>query len=187
MEPHSEFAVIVIGHWTPICGRTCPAQQGPAVIWSAAPESRVLRELASRVRPAWLLAGEIADDGDDLLMHAVAAVRGVLPGLRIAVLGPPDDSEHCERWVRRGSMLYLDPASSPERVISIMRAAMEWDIVATDGALLRSTLAHRAELQDSLLAMGGLSPAELRVLHLIQRGRRNTDIVDELHLMRLIP
>jgi DNA-binding NarL/FixJ family response regulator len=181
MEPQQEFAVILIGSWKPVDGRTSPVRVGQAVIWSFSSDLRTLRDLAAKVHPSWLLVGDLAN-GDDALMPLIAGARAMAPGLRIAVLRPADDSERCERWVRCGSVLYLDPESTPERVAAAMQAVMELDIVATDGALLRVALARRAALQDNLLAMGGLSPAELDVLRLIRRGLRNADIAAELHL-----
>lgn len=181
MAPQSDFDVILIGSWEPVSGQASPVRVGAALIWFPGTDLHSLRDLATEVRPAWLLLGSVADD-DDLLMRMVATVRGAAPGVRVAVLGLAADIDRCERWLRGGVLVYLDPASTPERVAGVMRAAMDHDIMAADGGVFRAALLRRAELQGNLVAMGGLSPVESDILQLIQHGATNADIAAMLHL-----
>lgn len=175
-----ESAVILVGAWSAIGEQAIVVRIAQTTLYRVPVDLRAVRNTAMRVHPAWLLLGEGIDD--EMLARIASAVRGILPGMRLAVLGPADDIERCERWVRSGTRVYLAASTSPERLVAALRDSVTLDAVITDAGLLRAALAQQAELRASLLAAGGLSRQELDILHLIQRGRRNADIAAELHL-----
>jgi DNA-binding NarL/FixJ family response regulator len=139
-----------------------------------------LQVVASDIHPSWLLLGAGANEA--ACVRVVWTARGLWPQLQLAVLGPLDDLERCERWVHRGARVYLASTASWERLVAEMQESIARDIVVVDGQFLQSRLAQQAMLRASLLAVGDLSRQQLEILHRIEHGQRNAEIAAELGL-----
>ncbi len=137
------------------------------------PEVSQLQQTVVNCHPAWLMMGAARDD---TMLHSLwQSVRGIW-GLRLAMLGPLDDANRCERWVRQGCVVYLAISSTMERVASALHAAETSDVVIIDRVF---------QLLAESLRTGpimALTRREHEVLNLLCQGLRNSDIAAALHV-----
>jgi DNA-binding NarL/FixJ family response regulator len=165
-----ELAVLYIGVWPPKWEGATSVRVNGATVCRGSADPRELQVVASDIHPSWLLLGAGANEA--ACVRVVWTARGLWPQLQLAVLGPLDDLERCERWVHRGARVYLASTASWERLVAEMQESIARDIVVVDGQLLRA----------SLLAVGDLSRQQLEILHRIEHGQRNAEIAAELGL-----
>lgn len=126
--------------------------------------------------PSWLLLGEGL--AEEMLSELASAARVRLPEIRLAAFGPEDDMDRCERWRRQGALVYLDAASSPERLATALRDSIILDVAMEAGCFDRAAQLRRARLE----AASHLTPQELRVLRLVGLGLGNLQIAASLNL-----
>ncbi len=97
--------VVVVGglSYGDITTEPCPVS-GIALIACGA-DQRQLKQVVGNRQPQWILLADGLDE--DVLDSLVHAARAILPTLRLAMVGPSDNVERCERWARRGCGVYL--------------------------------------------------------------------------------
>jgi DNA-binding NarL/FixJ family response regulator len=137
-------------------------------------ETLRLRELLSRTRPDWLLIGDMADEATERL---AACAKATSPLTRLAMLGPEDDMQRCQRWMRRGCSVYLDRDSGLKRVASALLAATDSDLLVYS----RTLYLHMRQVHDPL-AYPALTSRQQEVLDLLSRGLSNSEIGSLLHV-----
>jgi len=133
---------------------------------------RLLREFNT---PGWLLVG--ADQTDDSIAAVARSVQSTHPDCLLAMLGRVDDWLRCERWLLRGCRVYLAVNSELCRVLFILAAARQHDILAVDSCFLRE-VRRRLPLDTS----ERLTKREKDVLLLLHTGLSNRRIAAALRL-----
>jgi DNA-binding NarL/FixJ family response regulator len=93
------------------------------------------------------------------------------------MLGPEDDMQRCQRWMRRGCSVYLSRQSSLKRVASALMAASDGDLHVYSRALYL----HMLQVHDPL-AYPALTSRQQQVLDLLSRGLSNAEIGTNLHV-----
>lgn len=141
------------------------------IAWCEA-HPRTVQHAIKRRRPRWLvLAGGLDESTRTALLQAA---RAASPNLRLAVLGPEDDLELCERWMRRGCSVYLAAAASLDRLVRALEMAAEIDVAVTDDCF------QAARLRRATHEGAQLTPREHEVLQLVALGRSNAEVAKEL-------
>lgn len=169
-------SVLVVGSWKGLTkqdtadGFACEAL-------CAAPHD--LRQLIVRLRPKGILLGDAY--GETELSKLALLAHQFQAGIEIAVIGPPDDYDRCERWLARGAKVFLADDCSLERALLLMRTARENQVVILDDCFLKER-ARRAAITRAALGPKWLTGRESDVLRYIRLGFRNADIARELHL-----
>jgi len=170
----STVDVVLIGTWRAIRDRTQPAVLERVRFTCCPPDAHRLREVLSRMRPAWLLIGDMADEATERL---AACAKATSPQTKLAMLGPDDDMQRCQRWMRRGCSVYLDRGSALKRVASALLAATDSDLHVYSRALYL----HMLQVHDPL-AYPALTSRQQQVLDLLSRGLSNSEIGSSLHV-----
>ena len=171
----ARLTALVIGAW-PALSESGTVEIGNQVLARCPQDVRALREVTLRLNPAWLIFG----DAPDLVLSSVIALsRQLHPAVRFAVLGPLDDFERCQRWLRRGASVYLQDACSPQRMVQAMETAGGLDVVVTDQAFHRLARAREAELR-TVAIVEPLTRRESEVLELVRAGFRNAAIASAM-------
>jgi DNA-binding NarL/FixJ family response regulator len=134
-----------------------------------------LRETLVRMRPGWLLMGEVPDE--ETTESVISCARTICPGIRLAMLGPADDMQRCQRWMRRGCAVYLDGESGLQQVVTGLVAATEGNLHVFSRGLYLRTL----QMQDPL-AYPSLTARQQEVLNLLSQGMSNAEIGSALHV-----
>ena len=143
--------------------------------------SRALRHALASKRPIWLLVGEGGED--EALFALVAAARRMAPEIRIAVLGPADDIDRCESWLRRGARVYFAGTTSVEGALADPRHALDHDRLVIDACFQRELLKRQRALGLGMPGEPGwFTSREGEVLQLMCQGQRNADIAAALHV-----
>jgi DNA-binding NarL/FixJ family response regulator len=110
-------------------------------------------------------------------------LRARYPDLPAVVLSMHDESLYAERALRAGALGYVRKRESSEEVLAAIRSALKGEYHVTSkvgGSLFRKFLGKR--LEDPSSPVSALSDRELEVFELIGRGRRRSDIANELHV-----
>lgn len=128
------------------------------------------RAVALRERPSWFLIASGSDDR--LLVRVVLVLWDAVPRARLAVLGHPDDTERCERWLRLGATVYLATGANGARVHAAMIAASALGVVIVDACFAVAAHADR----DFLQGPDRLTLREQEVLDHLRLGMRNKEI-----------
>lgn len=170
----STVDVVLVGTWRAIRDRTQPTVLDRVRITWCPPDGNRLRELLSRTRPAWVLIGDMADEITERL---AACAKAASSQTKLAMLGPRDDMQRCQRWMRRGCSVYLDRDSALKRVAGALLAATDSDLHVYSRALYL----HMLQVHDPL-AYPALTSRQQQVLDLLSRGLSNSEIGASLHV-----
>ena len=177
----AQLAVILLGRWTAAPEHENPVRLPGATLWRAPLDLRVLPALAVRVDASWLLVGDGIDDA--VLLRAGAVFKQLAPAVRHALLGPPDDVDRCEAWLRRGASAYLAATGSVEHVLTTLGCSRAENLVAIDECFQQADLFRRIQSVGDLSGAGEpLTARELAVLRLIRQGLSNAEIADALSI-----
>src|SRR5215467_14512445 len=131
-SPFRRATVVVVGKIRGFKQPGAPcSSDGRAVDVVACPSDvKALQQAIKRTMPGWLLlavgVGEV--EGTAL----VRATRTIDQSVRLAMLGPPSDAGRCERWVRRGCLVYLTTSTPLASVIKTLLFAARHRAVVID-------------------------------------------------------
>jgi DNA-binding NarL/FixJ family response regulator len=113
-------------------------------------------------------------------MRAIAAIRRVVPGIRIVALSGQADEETQVEALQAGAEAFLPKTSEPESLVPPLLAVLGgWAVVPA--LLLRRLLADAAPREDRGIA-GRLSADERRLWRMVAAGQSTVDIATELHV-----
>jgi DNA-binding NarL/FixJ family response regulator len=113
-------------------------------------------------------------------MRAIAAIRRVVPGIRIVALSGQADEETQVEALQAGAEAFLPKTSEPETLVPPLLAVLGgWAVVPA--LLLRRLLADAAPREDRGIA-GRLSADERRLWRMVAAGQSTVDIATELHV-----
>lgn len=140
------------------------------------PTSRALAHTIMTERASWLLTGTGLDD--ERRAYVIQTARVVSPGMRIAILGPDDDLDLCDRWVRRGCAVYMAVDTPLHRLLRVLDFAEAFRTSVVDDCFLIAR--HRQHVQPP----APLTRREREVLRLVSMGLRNSEVARELHVSR---
>jgi DNA-binding NarL/FixJ family response regulator len=175
-EPEvASLTAFVVGAW-PALSNSGILEIGNQVLARCPQDAQALRQVTLRLHPAWLV---LADAPDLALCSLIALARQIHPGVRFAVLGPLDDFERCQRWLRRGASVYLQNTSSPYRLVKAMETAGGLHVIVTDEAFYSLARAREAELR-TMAIVAPLTRREHEVLELVRAGFRNSAIASAM-------
>jgi DNA-binding NarL/FixJ family response regulator len=166
---------LVIGSW-PKLSRAGLTELSQGALVRCPAERRALCEMLLRLDPGWLV---LADAPEPSLRLLLTCARQIRPGIRVAVLGPPDDFERCQRWLRRGASVYLEQDSTAQRLARAIELAASLGVIVTDESFQRLARAREAELRSSLV-IEPLTARESGILELVRAGLRNLEIARAL-------
>ena len=164
-------SVILVGSWK------LGAKRDPDEVFRTAPHE--LRSVLVRQRPKGLLLGDDLDERE--LTKLALLAQQVQTGIDIAVIGPDEDYDRCERWLCRGARVYLSRDCSIHRALLLIKTARENQVIIVDDCFLKER-ARRAALTGSAVGPRRLTDRESDVLRYVRLGFRNADIARELHL-----
>lgn len=172
-EAH-EPLVVLIGQWSSMPAEQKTLDARGLCFHRCLPDARQLKKQIAELHPTWLLIGRGPDEVTiRTLVHAGQAMS---PDLQLAMLGSTEDLRRCERWMRRGCIVYLPADADADRVAAVLTVAGELKITIVD-RIFRD--AARARL---VPPAGNLTRREEEVLQLMCVGLRNLDIAQTLHL-----
>ena len=155
-----------------------PIRRGRVVITQAPLEPRALHAAALTDRPDWLLLGE--GPQEQQLQELAATARSARPEIRVAVLGPADDTRRVEGWLRRSAFVCLPYAVSLQKLSSTLRFSLSEGMAVIDDSFVELAQARQARMHADLAAL--LSPRQLEVALLLARGLSNAAISVELSI-----
>jgi DNA-binding NarL/FixJ family response regulator len=127
-----------------------------------------LRLLVAQGRPEWILIAETLDDL--YLERLVSCARGIRPALGLAMVGPTDDTARCDRWIRRGCLVYMSDTATREQLLATVEAAYRLRLVCIERLYTFLTAATRLD------PIPKLTRRERDVLDLLSAGMRNSEI-----------
>lgn len=162
--------VVVVGDWGPYRDRVEALEVGKMRLCFRPARLRDLEAELGLLEPCWLLVGKVEER---LLERLLGQLIPPHPQVRVAMLGEGWDRQRCERWLRWGCDAYVSAAAPPERVLELLRAAMDCRALLVDADLemVRSRPRRIA---------ASLSQSQRRVLLLVAEGRRNREIAEAL-------
>lgn len=162
--------MVVVGDWGPYRDRVEALEVGGMRLCFRPPRLRDLEAELQRLEPCWLLVGKVEERMVERLLGQLIPPH---PRVRVAMLGEGWDRQRCERWLRWGCDAYVSAAAPPERVLELLRAAMDCRALLVDADLemVRSRPRRIA---------ASLSQLQRRVLLLVAEGRRNREIAEAL-------
>jgi DNA-binding NarL/FixJ family response regulator len=170
----STVSVLLVGGWRAIRDRSQPAIVEQVQITCCPSDVHRLREVLSRTRPSWILLGDLADEVTE---RTATCSRATSPQTKLAMLGPDDDMQRCQRWMRRGCSVYLDRDSGLKRVANTLLAATDGDLHIYS----RTLYLHMLQVHDPL-DYPALTSRQQQVLDLLSRGLSNSEIGSALHV-----
>lgn len=178
---HDQLSVILLGRWAATPEQESPLQLPGATLWRAPLDLHALHDLAIRVAASWLLVGEGIDD--EVLLKAGSAFKQLMPAVRHAYLGPADDVDRCEAWLRRGASVYFAMPAPVQRVIGALAASVALNALVIDECFQAADIFRRTQTIGGLPGVGAsLSARESDVLRLIRRGLSNAEIANALSI-----
>lgn len=166
--------VLLVGGWRAIRDRSQPTVVDRVQITCCPSDVHRLREVLSRTRPGWLLIGDMTDEAAE---RCATCARATSSQSKLAMLGPDDDMQRCQRWMRRGCSVYLDRESGLKRVANALLAATDSDL----HCYARVLYLHMLQVHDPL-AYPALTSRQQQVLDLLSRGLSNSEIGSTLHV-----
>ncbi|HLH67455.1 MAG TPA: LuxR C-terminal-related transcriptional regulator [Candidatus Dormibacteraeota bacterium] len=162
--------VVVVGDWAPYRGQAGITEVGGMSLCFCPPRLRDLEAELRRWEPCWLLVGGVEEGVVERLLGRLIPAH---PRVRVAMLGEGWDRQRCERWLRWGCDAYLSAAAPAERVLGLLRVAIDCRVLLVDADLeMVRSRPRRVE--------ASLSPIQRRVLLLVAEGRRNWEIAQAL-------
>lgn len=169
-----EPLVVLVGQWSSMPEDHDALETGGLSFLRCPIDARQLKMEIAKRHPTWLLVGHGPDEVTiRTLVHSGQAMS---PDLLLAMLGPTDDLRRCERWMRRGCIVYLADDADADRMDTVLTVAGELRITIVD-RIFRDTA--RARL---VPPVGSLTRREEEVLQLMCVGLRNSDIAHTLSL-----
>lgn len=176
-----ELVAILLESWAAVPGQESPVRLPGASLWRSPLDLQALHGAAAQTRASWLVVGEgIADDA---LVQVGLAFKRLMPSIRYALLGPPDDFERCDLWLRRGASVYCATTASAPRVVGALRASSSLGALVIDIQFQEADLFQRMQANAAL--PGGMvipSERELEVLRLVEQGLSNAEIAAALSI-----
>ncbi len=166
--------IAYVGFWPRIPSVPGGVQIEHFTLYWCSSQVRSLQDLITGRRPTWLLVGPGL--GDDRVQSLIYAAKTADPGLLIAMLGPPDDLQRCERWVRRSGVVYLATTVNPERLVELLDISRQYNVLAIDRFFYDLARLRKNE------PVASLTRREGEVLQLMCQGHRNVDIARTLSL-----
>jgi DNA-binding NarL/FixJ family response regulator len=170
-------AIVLVGSWRAVFGLEKPMRTRRMTIYPSSAERASLRQVALGVQLNWLLLGEGIDK--DQLFGVVASIRSLQPQVKLAVLGPLDDLDRCESWLRHGAQVYLGVDASVEKMIGAMKQAVQLDAGIFDERFQQLAYERQVNL-DIVLQEADLTERERQVVRLLRFGLKNVDIAAAL-------
>lgn len=173
--PADDDGVLVVGDCqVPLPGRDYPFgmearfQRCPAEVGS-------LRRTLAAHRPRWIVIGRVDDDTAAQQLAMTAWER--FPDLKLAMLGPLEDTRRCERWLRRGCQVYMADSSPFASVLAALDCASAVDVVIVDRAFHLQSLRSR-----QVGFVPALTARQREVLDLVGQNLTNSEIAGALHV-----
>ncbi len=124
--------VVVVGDWPPYRGRAGTTEAGGMSLCFCPPRLRDLEAELRRWEPCRLLVGGVEDEVVERLLGRLIPAH---PRVRVAMLGEGWDRRRCERWLRWGCDAYLSAAAPAERVLGLLRVAIDCRALLVDADL----------------------------------------------------
>lgn len=115
--------------------------------------------------------------------HAGCLIRDRAPSCKVIVLADERDQRLLTEGLGCGASGYLTTDCSPADLVEAIRAVTRGDVLIPPGMLgplLSDLLERRRGHEEALLRVSKLSPRERQVLGLVARGRKTSQIADEL-------
>ncbi len=166
--------IVLVGRWSALPEASDVLRVRRTVVLRAPADVRQLKETIAARQPAWLLIGHSVEEWH--IRSLVLSAQAMRPALQVAMLGAPDDTRRCNRWMHRGCSVYLDVASDADHVLAALDLAQALRVFVIDRAFHETARARRVQPVDSL------TRREEEVLQLICVGLRNADIAQSLNL-----
>ncbi len=129
--------VVVVGDWAPYRGRAGTTEVGGMSLCFCPPRLRDLEAELRRWEPCWLLVGGVEEGVVERLLGRLIPAH---PRVRVAMLGEGWDRQRCERWPRWGCDAYLSAAAPAERVLGLLRVAIDCRVLLMDADLWKRDL-----------------------------------------------
>jgi DNA-binding NarL/FixJ family response regulator len=175
------ITVGVLGEWPMLREPEPEILVGSALFTRYPHEPILLRSIALRPSPSWLVLGQGLDD--ERLVSLANLVRLAVPSIQLMILGSTNDLDRYDRWLARGATAYLRTTIQPAQALKVMVLADEVDVAVVDGSLPRLRAARRAQLSLDLISKASaLTRREHEVLGLMRLGMRNSAIGSSLKL-----
>jgi DNA-binding NarL/FixJ family response regulator len=173
-ETRPRALVLLVGEWPAVPAGEDMLSRPEMTIQRCATEVRLLKQTIAIQHPAWLMVGHGVDE--ITVRTLVYSGQAMYPDLKLAMLGLADDVRRCERWLRRGCIVYIERSTGVERAIALLTIALTHGIIVTD------RIFHEAARARQVQPVGTLTRREEEVLQLMCLGLRNSDIAHSLHL-----
>jgi NarL family two-component system response regulator LiaR len=171
----------VLGQWPKLRESEAEFVVGAALFVRYPDEPVLLRTIALRRLPSWLVLGQGL--GEETLVSLANLVRVALPNVHLMILGTNDDLDLYDRWLARGARAYMRATIEPAEAVKVMLLADEADVSVVDESVPRLRAVRRAQLRLDLISKPfALTRREIEVLGLMRLGMRNSAIGSSLQL-----
>jgi DNA-binding NarL/FixJ family response regulator len=144
------------------------------IVICEASEREVKRRL-NRYRPAWVVL--VYGPAEDVLFRLFTICREADEQVRLAVLGPPDGSDRCRRWLQLGADVYLSSDTNLRRLLTALAAAEGCGVTVVERGFVASVGQGERSAPP-----GVLSEREQEVLALVAEGMNNQQIAERLFI-----
>ena len=122
----ARIRVGLLGEWSTLRERKPEIFVGSALISRCPQDPILLRNIALRLSPSWLVLGQGLDD--DRLVSLANLVQLAIPDIRLMVLGSTNELDRFDRWLGRGARAYLRSTVQPAQALRVMSLADEVDV-----------------------------------------------------------